>query len=286
MTDPATGLARLTRHSRGPVPARGPAHRNRRRMASIQAVRSRHRPLPRTPAAPRRLAHALPVLLRPLLACALLLVPAGAPAQSVQALTERVERLEGEVAALREHLQALIGEPFSDRVFDVPVSDSPVRGPQDAPVTLVVFGDYASDYTVRAHYVLQRVLEAYPEDVRLVYKHYPLPQVHPMANEAALAALAAQRQDRYWQLHDLLMENSRRLDADVLLLLAEQAGLALDQFDADRRSLWGLERLAADERLAEQLSLAGVPTVFLNGRQLPTWRYNYLREQIERVLGR
>lgn len=232
---------------------------------------------------------ALPALVLLLMAC---LLPAGLHAQArrdasgdlggrVAELESKVALLEREVAQLREQLQALLHEDTPPEAREVPVGGSPVRGDPEAPLTLVMFGDYQSDYTARAQHVVKRLLAAYPQRVRFVYKHYPLTQVHPLASDAALAALAAQRQGLFWEYHDQLFLNARRLDNSVLLVLAEQLGLDLTRFDRDRRSLWALERLQADEELASQLGVVGVPTLFLDGRLLPTWRYDYLAEQIQ-----
>ncbi|MDH5753434.1 MAG: DsbA family protein, partial [Deltaproteobacteria bacterium] len=88
------------------------------------------------------------------------------------------------------------------------------------------------------------------------------------------------------EMHELLLRNSRQLKPATLLILAEQAGLDLNRFDADRRSLWALEVLTADEKLAAQSGIEGVPVVFLNGRRMSTWRYDFLKSQIEKVLPR
>ena len=223
----------------------------------------------------------------------LVLCPAAVLAQSrpqqadlpgkVSELENKVALLESEVALLRDRLEALLGKEPGNQVQNVPVGESPVRGNPNAPVTLVMFGDYQSDYTARAQYVVKRLLEAYPQRLRFVYKHYPLTQLHPLASDAALAALAAERQGLFWEYHDRLFQNTRRLDNSVLLVLAEQVGLDLTRFDRDRRSLSVLERLQADEKLAAQLGVAGLPTLYLNGRLMPTWRFDYLQSQIEKL---
>jgi protein-disulfide isomerase len=198
-------------------------------------------------------------------------------------LENKVALLESEVAALRERLEALLGKEPGSQVQTVPIGDSPVRGNPNAPITLVMFGDYQSDYTARAQYVVKRLLATYPQRLRFVYKHYPLTQVHPLANDAALAALSAERQGLFWEYHDLLFQNARRLDNAVMLVLAEQAGLDVTRFDRDRRSLGVLERLQSDEKLGTTLGVAGLPALYLNGRLMPTWRYDYLQSQIEKL---
>ena len=218
--------------------------------------------------------------------------PPGSPAPLLtpEALGSKVAELEGKVAllesevvALRERLEALLGRDASTQVRSVPVGASPVRGNPAAPVTLVMFGDYQSDYSARAQFVVKRLLEAYPQRLRFVYKHYPLTAQHPLASDAALAALAAERQGLFWDYHDRLFANARRLDATQLLVLAEQVGLDLTRFERDRRSLAALERLQADEKLAAALGVAGLPALYLNGRLMPTWRVDALQMEIDKL---
>lgn len=209
----------------------------------------------------------------------------AATGERVTQLEAKVARLEGEVTLLRERLEALLGTEPRFRVYDLPVGNSPVRGAPSAAVTLVMFGDYQSDYTARAQQVVRRLLETYPQKLRFVYKHYPLTQIHPLANEAALAALAAERQGLFWEFHDRLLENSRRLDATRVLMLAEETGLDLSRFEQDRRSLAALSRLSEDEKMATAAGVNGLPTVFLNGRMMETWRFDFLKGQIDRLLA-
>ena len=219
--------------------------------------------------------------------------PAPAPGASAE-LTQRMTALEreqmdlkSELAALRERIDALLGPSQDTRVFKLSAGNAPVRGNPDAAITLVVFGDYQSVYSVRAYFVVKRLLEDYPNAIRVVYKQYPLPPAaHPQAQEAALAALAAERQGKFWELHELLYQNSRRLDANLYPVLAEQAGLNLAQFDKDRHSPEVQQRLSEDEQSALQASAPGVPTLYLNGRLLPTWRYDFVRTQIEQLRKR
>jgi len=233
------------------------------------------------------------------LACAaLLLAPAaGARAQGPERppesydIPDRIFQLEKEVLDLRNRVQALqqrldavLGAEPAGRVQDIPLGDSPVRGNPTAPITLVEFGDYQSDYTARAQYVVNQLLDDYPEQLRVVFKHYPLVALHPLANEAALTAIAADRQGLFWEMHDVLLRNSRRLEASLLLVLAQQVGLELTQFEADRNSLWALERLSADEKVAARLGVQGVPVFFLNGRRMETWRYDFLKAEIDKLL--
>ncbi len=192
--------------------------------------------------------------------------------------------LQSEINLLRERLNALLGPPAQERIHDLSVGESPVRGLLEAPITLIEFGDFQSDYSARAAHVVERLLTEFPENLRFVFKHFPLASLHPQANEAALAALAAEKQDSTWEMHDLLFRNNRRLQPNLYLLLAQQLGLDLPLFDQDRRALWALERLSRDEKTAERVEVRGVPAFFLNGRRMRNWRYSFLKARIEELI--
>ncbi len=214
-----------------------------------------------------------------------------APLDIPDDLTLRVETLEREIEILinrldllKQRLDDLIGAGPKDRIYRLPVKNSPIRGNPDAAITLVVFGDYQSNYTTRAQHVVNRLLAEYPDTLRYVFKHFPLVSIHPQANEAALAALAAEKQNKGWEMHDLLFRHTRRLSPDLFILLAKQLELDIAQFEKDRRSFWALERLDSDEKLAVKAGVSGVPTFFLNGRLMTGWRYDFLKGQVDTIL--
>lgn len=192
--------------------------------------------------------------------------------------------LKNEVNLLRERLEALLGPDTEERIYEFSVGNSPIRGNPDAPLTLIEFGDFQSYYAARARHVVSRLLEEYPDSLRFVFKHFPLTTRHPQANEASLAVLAAEKQGRPWEMHDLLFQNTRRLEPNLYLMLAQQLGMDLAQFDQDRRSLWALERLAADEKEAVRAGVDAVPTFFLNGARLKSWRYDFIKTRIDELL--
>lgn len=215
----------------------------------------------------------------------------GNPSQEeVQRRLAELERAQLELRnrflMLEDRLNALLGEGDAQRVYDIPVGTSPIRGNPDAPITLIVFGDYQSDYCARAQYALNRLLEAYPRELRIVYKHFPLRTEHPQAHDAALAAVAAGRQGRFWEMHELLYRNSRVLHPSLYTLLANQISLDLVSFERDRTSLWALERLTEDEKDAVKADVRAVPALYLNGRRMPSWRHEFLKTQLDRLLGK
>src|ERR671912_730200 len=126
------------------------------------------------------------------------------------------------------------------------------RGPMDAPVTLVKYGDYECPYCGEAHPVLKELQERVGEQVRFVFRHFPLDTVHPRARRAAQAAEAAASQGRFWEMHDLLYERQDELGEEDLMRYAAELGLDLGQFEEDRLG-------------GDRAGVRGTPTFFVNG---------------------
>ncbi|MCA9704919.1 MAG: DsbA family protein, partial [Myxococcales bacterium] len=144
--------------------------------------------------------------------------------------------------------------------------DRPSLGPADALVTVVVFSDFQCPFCAD----LAPVVHALPQrhdDVRVVFRQLPLPN-HPMARPAALAALAADRQGKFWEMHDALFERRGDLDDDALEDLAEGLGLDLARFAEDRADPALEQRVQQDEELAGRAGVRGTPASFVNGHFL------------------
>src|SRR5215212_12277890 len=107
------------------------------------------------------------------------------------------------------------------------------RGPEDAPVTLVMYGDYECPYCGEAHPVLEELRERAGERMRFVFRHFPLDSAHPRARRAALAAEAAASQGCFWEMHDLLYERQGELGEEDLMRYAAELGLDLRRFEED-----------------------------------------------------
>jgi protein-disulfide isomerase len=212
--------------------------------------------------------------------------PAPGADARLAALEREFSELRSELSALRERLDAIAGPAGDNRIVRISAGNSPAQGASGGAVTLMFFGDYQSVYSARAHYTIKRLLEEYPNVLKVVYKHYPLVTLHPQASEAALAAIAAEKQGKFWELNELLYQNGRRLDSGLYASLAEQAGLNLAQFERDRRAVGTLERLSEDEAAASQAGVGAVPALYLNGKPMQTWRYDYLRGQVEQMRKR
>lgn len=140
-----------------------------------------------------------------------------------------------------------------------------ILGDPEAPVTLVEFGDYECPYCGRAHLVLNEVLPQVSTDVRFVFRHFPLVQLHPHALAAAEAAEAAGAQGKFWPMHVTLYENQDALEPADLLGYAEALELDTARFAGELSAHTHLDKVEADFRSGERSGVRGTPTFFING---------------------
>ncbi len=157
--------------------------------------------------------------------------------------------------------------PDPAKVYEVKVDGAPLRGAENARVTIVEFSDFQCPFCSRVTPTLEQLLEDYPDDVRVVYKHLPLP-FHQRALPAAKAAVAAGKQGKFWEMHDLLFANQQNLDDETLRAHAAQLGLDAEQFQADSGSAEVAAIVAEDLKQAGELGVTGTPGFFVNGRFL------------------
>jgi protein-disulfide isomerase len=152
-------------------------------------------------------------------------------------------------------------------LFQVPIGDSPARGGSAAKVTMVVFSEFQCPYCGKVTGTLDQLRRSYGEELRLVFKHRPLP-FHDRATPAALAAEAAREQGKFWEMHDKLFANQRALGPEELEGYARAVGLDVGRWRAALAGPQARARVDADAALAEQLAVQGTPTFFVNGRPL------------------
>ncbi|MET8900996.1 Na+/H+ antiporter NhaA [Streptomyces sp. NPDC004538] len=164
--------------------------------------------------------------------------------------------------------RALLGtsEPLTDLGVAVDERHDHVRGPADAAVTLVEYGDFECPYCGQAEGVVRDLLGS-ETDVRYVWRHLPLTDVHPNAQAAAEASEAAARQGRFWDMHDLLMDRQDELGERDLLRHARELGLDTEAFREDLARRRGARRVAEDVDSADLSGVSGTPTFFVNGRR-------------------
>jgi protein-disulfide isomerase len=152
-------------------------------------------------------------------------------------------------------------------VFPVPLGTSPRKGPSEAEITIVSFGDFQCPYCARGLSTLDALEDRLPGQIRFVYKQFPLPG-HPHARLAARASLAAHAQGKFWAFHDELYARGARFRPDDLELIAMQLGLDMARFRQDLASERFDAEIDEDVRLGTSLGVDGTPTYFVNGRPL------------------
>jgi Na+/H+ antiporter NhaA/protein-disulfide isomerase len=175
-----------------------------------------------------------------------------------------IRRLPAEV---RDRQLARTSADLVDLSDDVDPERDHIRGPAGAPVTLVEYGDYECPYCSIAEVAIREVLAEFGDDLRYVWRHLPLNDVHRSAQMAAEAAEAAGAQGAFWPMHDLLITDPDELDPDDLDGYAEQIGLDRDRFWDDVRRHAHVGRVAEDVGSADASGVAGTPTFFINGRR-------------------
>jgi len=189
----------------------------------------------------------------------------GTPADSAKAGTTQIAAANPSAPAPEAPAQPQQRPVLSQTVFKVPLEESPSHGPADALVTLVEFTDFQCPFCSRASATVKQVQEDYGDKLRLVVKQHPLP-FHPRARPAALAALAAQQQGKFFQYHDKLFANQQSLDDASLETFAKEVGLDVKRWKKDLTD----PKLAAivdrDSALAQSLGARGTPGFFVNGR--------------------
>jgi Na+/H+ antiporter NhaA len=168
----------------------------------------------------------------------------------------------------RARIRALFGT--SQTLVDLAVPVDPerdhIRGPTEGPVTVVEYGDFECPYCGRAEPVVRELLGDFA-DVRYVWRHLPLSDVHPNAQLAAEAAEAAAHQDAFWEMHDLLLDHQDDLQPRDLLAYAERLGLDLERFRDDLSEQAGASRVEEDVDSADRSGVTGTPTFFINERR-------------------
>jgi protein-disulfide isomerase len=164
-------------------------------------------------------------------------------------------------ASPKAHRPKLLEDPVT-----IAVEGAPVRGPADARITLVEFSDFECPFCSLAVKQVDTVMAAYPKDVKLIYKQFPL-SMHPHAEMAAEASLAAREQGKFWEMYDVLFKNYRRLSSDSILGFAKDIGLDMDKFKADLAA--GKYKAVVDKDLAdgEAAGVYGTPSFYINGKQ-------------------
>jgi protein-disulfide isomerase len=172
--------------------------------------------------------------------------------------------IRADLAKLASEPPPLLSEPVK-----ISIDGDPMRGPSTARVTIVEFSDFQCPFCARAVSEATAVLAKFPKDVRLVFKQYPL-DTHSQAALAAEAALAAQAQGKFWELHDKMYANFRSISRDRIFVWAKEIGLDLDKLRADLDSHKFAARVSAESHQGDNAGVEGTPTFFIDGKRLNT----------------
>ena len=175
--------------------------------------------------------------------------------------------LESLPQALLDRLSPTQAPPLTDLAVAVDDGRDHVRGPSSAPVTLVEYGDFECPYCGQAEPVLRELLQTFGDDLRYVFRHLPLADVHPLAPGAAEAAEAAASQGRFWELHDRLYDHQDALAPHDLEEHARALGLDVERFARELGLHAHRGRVLEDVESADASAVAGTPTFFVNGRR-------------------
>ncbi len=206
-----------------------------------------------------------------------------------EAIQSEVGALRNEVSALRQQIAS--GVALAPTATPGPVTinteGSPAWGPADAKVTIVEFSDFECSFCARFFRDTYAPLKAkYGDQVRFVFKHFPIEQIHPNATRASLAAACANDQEKFWEYHDTLFNNQNALSRDGLIAHAQGVGVAdMATFTTCLDSAKHLSTVQADLQEGIGIGVNGTPTFFINGLALVGAQpYNVFEFAIEQAL--
>lgn len=197
----------------------------------------------------------------------------------------KLEKIEKDIAA-KPAAPAAAQRPQIDpnKVYQIPVASSAVRGPKDAAVTITMFSDFQCPFCAQTAPVIEQVLAAYPNDVNFVMKQFPLRSIHPQADPAARAAIAAGKQNKFWEMHDELYKNSRTLSPETIKGLAEKLALDMKKFEADMSSDEVKKQVDEELALGAKSDVRGTPSFFVNGKVAQNRTVDGFKAQIDTEL--
>ena len=181
-----------------------------------------------------------------------------------------IESVQAYQQAKQEELQQT-KQAFLQQMKTDPVSvigNSPITGAAAKNIVLLEFSDFQCPFCAQAEPTVKQFIAQHQDEVTLVYKHFPLSQIHPQAESSAQAAWAAQKQGKFWEYHDALFEQQNQLEEALYVKIAENLNLDLDQFNRDRNSPEAKAAINEDLELAQKVGVRGTPFFALNGKVL------------------
>lgn len=197
-------------------------------------------------------------------------------ATAIDRAAEGVRRVALEFEDLAESGGAVAGRPGGapsrepagpepEKRYDVDLGAAPVKGDADALITIVEWSDFQCPFCRRVGPTLEQIQKEYGDQIRIAFKHMPLP-MHARAPQAHAAAEAAHRQGRFWEMHDRIFGDPSKLDTEQFVAYAKEMGLDVERFERDMESAEVESRIQADVAQAGRLGVTGTPSFFINGR--------------------
>jgi protein-disulfide isomerase len=184
---------------------------------------------------------------------------------------DAVKKGKTEAQAIAEAKASKFAHPPEAKLLEdavnIPIANSPFNGPANAPVTLVEFSDFQCPFCYKAVAPLNTVLKAYPTQVKLVFKQFPLVESHPEAAISAAAAMAANQQGKFWQMHDAMFANHGSLSRQAIMGWAAGLGLEMKRFAADLDSPAIKQAVKQDMEDGNKAGVDATPTIFIDGQK-------------------
>ena len=177
--------------------------------------------------------------------------------------------------------QAAPPQPPPTGPVQISMENAQFKGNPKAAATLVEYADFQCPYCARALPVIKQLRDKYGDDLKFVFKQYPLTSIHPFAEPAARASLAAAKQGKFWEMYDVLFQNNRALDEASLKKYAQGLGLDMAKFDKDRTDASVTDQLNSEVAEAQRVGVQGTPSFFINGVQAPSWDVETMSRMID-----
>lgn len=223
------------------------------------------------------------------------LAACGTSPDDLREIREGQRELRTKLDGLEKKIDAIASRPAApaaggaaaadpNKVFNIPIGDSPVKGPATAKVTILEFSDFQCPFCSQVPAVVDQVLKEYPNDVKFVFKQFPLVRIHPQAIPAAKASLAAHKQGKFWEMHDKMFANQKQLDDASLKKYAQELGLDMAKFDTDFASPEIAKQVDDEMKLAATNQVTGTPTLFINGKKVANRTFDGLKGMVDEAL--
>ena len=216
----------------------------------------------------------------------------GASPADVEEIKKGQKEILAKLDALDKAVQQVKSAPAAgarpqvdpNKVYPLTAGDSASKGPADGKIVIVEFSDYQCPFCSQAEPLIAQVMEAYPKDVKRVYKQFPLTSIHPNAMPASKAAIAAGKQGKFWEMHDKLFANARALTPENFKKWAEEIKLDVAKFEKDMASPEVQSQIDKEMQEARAADVSGTPTIFVNGKRLQQRSFEGFKAAIDAAI--